>query len=146
MISSFIFQILNTKVIFSAQRTTWGNVQGDLHFNQVDINIGGGFGGKIFTAPISGIYKMTFSGISGFNQFELYMADFTSIIVKKNNQDMFYIFDGNENGKGEDQNNISYTWMLELIKGDEVKLWSDNYVFVSTISSLTFTGELIHID
>ena len=74
------------------------------------------------------------------------MADFTSIIVKKNNQDMFYIFDGNENGKGEDQNNISYTWMLELIKGDEVKLWSDNYVFVSTISSLTFTGELIHID
>ena len=99
MISSFIIQILNTKVIFNAQRTTWGNVGGDLHFNQVDINIGGGFGGKIFTAPISGIYKMTFSGISGFNQFEIYMFYFTFIIDKKKNKDMYYIFDRNDNGK-----------------------------------------------
>ena len=138
----FNAQVTETVLGFDANLKQPGN----LTFDQVDINIGEGFDGEVFAVAISGIYKMTFSGISGFNQFELYMADFTSIIVKKNNQDMFYIFDGNENGKGEDQNNISYTWMLELIKGDEVKLWSDNYVFVSTISSLTFTGELIHID
>ena len=39
------FQILNTKVIFSAQVTTGYAVTGDLIFDRVDINIGGGFDG-----------------------------------------------------------------------------------------------------
>ena len=38
-------QILNTKVIFRAQVTKGSTAIGDLIFDRVDINIGGGFDG-----------------------------------------------------------------------------------------------------
>ena len=131
------FQILNTRVIFNAQNNEWGNVKGDLTFNRVDINIGDGFDGSsgIFKVPLSGIYKMSFSGQSANGRFEN-----TSIRVYKNGSYMFHIYDGNaaENAYA---NNVSYTWIMRLVEGDKVKLNSMNYLY----PYLTFTGELIHI-
>ena len=80
------FQILNTKVIFNAHKTEGGNyVKGYLTFDQVDINIGDGFDGSsgIFKVPVTGIYKMSFSGQSG------HEIDFTAIHVYKNASLMF---------------------------------------------------------
>ena len=56
---------------------------------------------------------------------------------------MFYIFDGNADV---DANNVSYTWIMRLVKGDELKLFSVNYLYASSTIPLTFSGELIHIE
>ena len=137
------FQILNTKVVFNAQKTdNLGNVKGDLTFDRVDINIGDGFDGSsgIFKVPVTGIYKMNFSGQSA----DVFI-DFTRIRVYKNGSLMFYIYDGNDAEKG-DENNLSYTWIMRLAKGDELKLYSDNYLYAYSNEPLTFSGELIHIE
>ena len=131
------FQILNTKVIFNAQKTEEGNAGGYLTFDQVDINIGDGFDGRIFKVPVSGIYKMSFSG--------QFFIEFTSIRVYKNGSYMFDIYDGNEAEKA-DVNNVSYTWVMRLVKGDALKLYSFNHLHAESYAPLTFTGELIHIE
>ena len=134
--------MLNTKVIFSAQVTTGYAVTGDLIFDRVDINIGGGFDGPggVFKVPISGIYKMTFSACTGGGN-NLYYAN---IRVFKNGSDlMLIIFDGNE---ADNENNLSYTWMSHLIQGDELTITTANYLQASEYSPVTFTGELIHIE
>ena len=138
MISSFIFQILNTKVIFSGRITEIGAVgPKSLTFNRVDVNIGEAFDGSIFTAPISGIYKMTFSGQSGFQ---------IEIVVENNNKRVFHIIDGKKVEYSMHLNNVSYTWMMKLDEGDRVKLRSTNNLLATPKFPLTFTAELIHID
>ena len=129
-------------MIFNAQRTGVGNVQGDLTFDRVEIDIGSGFDGSsgIFKVPISGIYKMTFSGASAFNK-----NDPTIIRIYKNGSYMFAIYDCNE-AENADENNVSYTWMMKLVNGDQLKLYSDNYLYADANIPLTFTGELIHIE
>ena len=133
-------------MIFNAQITKGddlGNVRGDLTFDRVDINIGDSFEGSsgIFKVPVSGIYKMSFSGQSGYDK-----IDFTFIGVYKNGFEMFGIFDSNEAEKA-DENNVSYTWIMRLVKGDELRLNSVNYLYAGTsLEPLTFTGELIHIE
>ena len=134
----------NTKVIFNAKKTEGNNdVGGFLTFDQVDINIGEGFDGEVFAVPVSGIYKMTFSGTSAF---EKKSQDYrTVILVQKNGANMFCMFDntsGNTTGK-----NISYTWMMKLVQGDKLKLFSaGSYLYADSLFPLTFTGELIHIE
>ena len=135
------FQILNTKVVFNAQKTdNLGNVKGDLTFDRVDINIGDGFDGSsgIFKVPITGIYKMSFSGQSAHNR----NIDYTNIAVYKNASLMFNIYDSNE----PDGNNVSYTWIMRLVKGEDLKMYSYNYLNTGKYEPLTFTGELIHIE
>ena len=140
------FQILNTKVIFNAKKTEglegFTKVTGDLTFDQVDINIGDGFDGSsgIFKAPLSGIYRMSFSGQSA-----AYIIDYTQIMVYKNGYPIFFITDGNEAEKA-DGNNVSYTWIMTLVEGDELKLKSVNYLYANIYIPLTFAGELIHIE
>ena len=72
-------------------------------FDQVDINIGDGFDGSsgIFRAPLSGIYRMSFSGQSA-----AYIIDYTQIMVYKNGYPIFFITDGNEAEKA-DGNNVT---------------------------------------
>ena len=140
------FQILNTKVIFNAKKTEglegFTKVTGDLTFDQVDINISDGFDGSsgIFKVPVTGIYKIHFSGNSAYQT-----IDFTQIRVYKNGSIMFTIFDGNEAVLA-DENNVSYTWIMRLVKGDKLKLHSEYYLYASWWDPLTFTGELIHIE
>ena len=132
------FQILNTKVIFSGRITEIGAVgPKSLTFNKVDINVGEAFDGSIFTAPISGIYKMTFSGQSGFQ---------IEIVVENNNKKVFHIIDGKKVEYSMHLNNVSYTWMMKLDVGDRVKLRSANDLYATSDFPLTFTGELIHIE
>ena len=71
--------------------------------------------------------------------------DFTRIRVYKNGDQMVDIYDGNEAEKA-DVNNVSYTWIMRLAKGDELKLASVHYLFADSNEPLTFTGELIHIE
>ena len=134
------FQILNTKVIFSGRITEIGAVgPKSLTFNKVDVNIGEAFDGSIFTAPISGIYKMTFSGQSGFQ---------IEIVVENNNKRVFHIIDGKkvEYSMQYTVYNVSYTWMMKLVKGDKVKLRTIDTLYATNDMPLTFTGELIHIE
>ena len=136
------FQILNTKVIFNAQKTDGEDVTGFLTFDRVEINIGAGFDASsgIFRVPISGIYKMTFSGQTAYSEVQL-----TWIRVYKNRSETLHITDGNkaENAYG---NNLSYVWMMTLVQGDELKLESAFYLYASSDEPLTFTGQLIHIE
>ena len=117
-------------MIFSGRTTKDGF--GFLIFDQVDINIGGGLDGSIgvFKAPIAGIYKMTFSGPFGYT------------FIVKNASTYFYMYES-YTAPAEDR---SYTWMMELEAEDYVKLYSQTYFFADDNFSLTFTGELIHID
>ena len=133
----FNAQVTETVLGFDANLKQPGN----LTFDQVDINIGGGFNGStgVFTAPIAGIYKMTFSGQSAFNKFEI-----TFIEVQKFDSTVFSILDDNE-AENADANNVSFTWMMILAVGDEVKLRSYNNLYANYLFPLTFTGELIHI-
>ena len=132
------FQILNTKVIFSGRITEIGAVgPKSLTFNKVDINVGEAFDGSIFTAPISGIYKMTFSGQSGFQ---------IQVVVEINNKEVFYIIDGKKVEYRMHLNNVSYTWMMELVEGDKVKLFTHDPLYATNDMPLTFTGELIQIE
>mgnify|MGYP001190023501 FL=1 len=143
------FQILNTKVIFNAKKTKGdSDVTGDLTFNQVDINIGAAFDGTAFKVPISGIYKLSFSGQSAsgkisYSQITVYCKAFYGFGYI--NVPQLAINDGNDAEKG-DGNNLSYTWMINLVQGDELTLKSTNYLHASSLYPLTFTGELIHIE
>ena len=130
-------------MIFNAKKTIGGNnFKGYLTFDRVDINIGDGLDGTsgIFKVPVTGIYKMSFSGQTAWNKISA-----NQIHVIKNGSDMFYITDGNW-GEKAGANNLSYTWIMKLVKGDELKLFSYRYLFASSTEPLTFTGELIHIE
>ena len=82
---------------------------------------------------------MTFSGQSTYGK-----IDYTSIRVYKNGSIMFYIVDDND--AEADGNNVSYQWMMTLVQGDELKLYSFNYLHAYSDNPLTFTGQLIHIE
>ena len=130
-------------MIFNAQVTEGGSeVTGYLSFDRVDINIGDAFDGSsgIFKVPISGTYKMTFSGQSA-----AIKINYTCIRVYKNRSLMFCIFDGNR-AENAYEKNVSYVWMMSLVQGDELKLYSVNYLRASSGEPLTFTGQLIHIE
>ena len=134
-------------MIFNAQKAEGFNVKGFLTFDRVDINIGDGFNGSsgIFNVPVSGIYKLNFSGQSAYER-----NDVTRVKVYKNGSYILGIWDSNE-GKHEmetthDGNNVSYTWIMKLVKGDKLKLYSKSNLYASSNRPLTFTGELIHIE
>ena len=135
------FQVLETKVIFSAVKRSGGNFKGDITYDRLVVNIGGGFdtSSGVFVVPISGVYRLSFSAQSGHRKYE-----FTDVNVKKNGSLIFHIWDSNE-GEKADANNISYTWMMNLSQGDRVNLNSDNHLYADSDNPVTFTGELIHI-
>ena len=135
---------METKVIFSAVKASGGNFKGDITYDRLDVNIGGGFDIRsgVFVVPTSGTYRLSFSGQSGAGKYE-----FTKVLVKKNGSMILNIWDSNEAEKG-DVNNISYTWVMNLTQGDRVNLSSFNHLYASggiSVYPLTFTGELIHI-
>ena len=133
-------------MIFSGRITTSIDANypfgADLNFDEVDVNIGEAFDGDKFKVPISGIYKFTFSGRGG--------TSFTYIAVLINDKATFHIKDGKLT-EGAAKDNFSYTWMMELKAGDDVKLRARRDLYVNPGGSAqdigqTFTGELIHID
>ena len=135
------FQILETKVIFSAVKNSGLNFAGDITYDRLDVSIGGGFDIRsgVFVVPTSGTYRLSFSGQSGFDKYE-----YTYVNIKKNGSNVFAIYDSNTAEKA-DANNLSYTWLMNLSQGDRVNLSSNNHLNVRSWYPLTFTGELIHI-
>ena len=127
-------QNLNTKVIFEARRTTTLNGSGNIGFNKVEINIGDGFHAGVFTVPIDGIYRMTFSCSSS--------IEITVKLFKNGNYEMM-IMEGLDLYNG---NIESATWMMTLVKGDKLNLKSSNLIYADDKNPLIFNGELIHID
>mgnify|MGYP001404003663 CR=1 FL=1 len=133
---------METKVIFSAVKASGGNFKGDITYDRLDINIGGGFDidSSVFVVPTSGTYRLSFSGQSGAGKNEL-----SKVWVRKNGSTIFTIYDSNA---ADDINNLSYTWVMNLTQGDRVNLSSFNHLYASggiSVYPLTFTGELIHI-
>ena len=113
-----------------------------MKFDKIPINIGGGLDeiGRTFTAPVSGIYRLSFTGNSAtYNN-----AGNTRIEVRKNGAPILNIYDGNE-AENSDANNVASTWLMNLSQNDEVTLHSDKNLYARSTNQLIFTGELIHI-
>ena len=83
---------------------------------------------------------MSFSGQSA-----LVKIQSTLIYVEKNGSYIFAVWDSNTAEKA-DGNNVSYTWIMKLVKEDKLKLYSKSNLYASSNRPLTFTGELIHIE
>ena len=109
----------DNKVIFSAIRKR-NDVRGKgtITFDELVINEKSGFdaGRGIFTTPVSGVYAFSFSAwrTKGGNQ--LYVR------VYKNSAAQFDINDRLVIGNHDEQPNLSYSWMMDLRRGDRVNL------------------------
>ena len=107
---------------------------GNIGFDTVEINIGDGFHAGVFTVPIDGIYRMTFSCSSS--------IEITVKLFKNGNYEMM-IMEGLELYNA---NIESSTWMMTLVKGDKLNLKSSNVIYADDKNPIILTGELIHID
>ena len=134
---------MTKKVLFQAQKTDGGHAfTGAIKFNVIGPNIGGGMNGLKgeFKAPLGGLYRFTFSAMSGFLKYGL----MTFVDVIKNGSAKFSIRDTNQDSWSHG-NNIGHTWIWELIKGDTVtfRVHSDSYLTADSYVPITFTGELV---
>ena len=122
-------------------KTSGQNFKGGITYDNLVINLGYGFDAEsgTFVVPVSGTYRMSFSGQSALGKYEPVV-----LYVQMNGSRSFRIWDSNEAEKA-DSNNVSYTWLMNLRKDDRVNLHSQNDLYAFGISCLTFTGELIHI-
>ena len=134
-------------MIFQAQKPIErGGSHELLTFDQVDINIGGGFNGSVgvFKVPIGGIYQRSFSGASSRFQTDMaYVGVFRNEILE-------FLFYDTDQAAGAAGKSIAYTWMMDLVKDDELTLYSFNILASGANPNkiegpITFTGELIHI-
>ena len=116
------------------------NIEGQIAYNRVEVNEGNGFNkfnGR-FTAPVSGIYAFTFSGISGNER------SWTVVNVYKNNRLNHEMLDGNKAG---DYNNIGESWIMKLRRGDQIYLEvAHGKLSVGNQDFVHFTGQLLKAD
>ena len=88
-----------------------------------------------FVAPKAGIYQFTFSALTGDNN------GYVEVHVIKNGQKIFHIEDGNEK---ENNNNLSYVWMLILQRRDSIQLKVGQHSLHSCGDDpIYFTGHLL---
>ena len=132
-------------MVFNAVKTnvgdSYGNLAGDIAFNEVPINVGGGMAqdGSKFITPFSGYYRFSFSGTSG-----VIVNSITRINVYKNDKIEFNIYDRNDAEKA-DGNNLSFTWIWSMKKGDTVRFsLKIGYIYAAPFYPVIFTGELIY--
>ena len=129
-------------VIRKAVQDEYNNVQaGDIvTFNEVIANIGNGMNPEtgVFQVPVSGLYEFSISAESNIDN------SVTTIEVYKNNVYKFRITDLNRSN-GKHFNNIAYSWILELIQGETVKLRmsKDNGLVVKQDVFVWFNGQLL---
>ena len=131
------------KVVFGAVRKGPSVASGTVvTFTDLIINEGDGMDieSGTFKAPVSGVFYLTFSGLS------LNEDDDTYIQVRKNGNFQFEI-DESDNGEGNEKrwHNISYNWMMKLTKGDTVQLKVTNNGLWSSANEdfVFFTGQLV---
>jgi hypothetical protein len=128
-------------VLFSASirpESGWQDISsGALIFNKIHLNIGNGFSQEtgIFTVPMTGTYRFTFSSESART------LSATSIGVNKNGVLYSYIHDGNV---ADNYNNMSYVWVMFLNASDTIQLSvGDNGIYTDSNRETTFSGELV---
>ena len=109
---------------------------GNIGFDTVEINIGDGFHAGVFTAPIDGIYKMTFTCQGS--------AEIDVKLFKNGDYEMTLL--RVEGPEDYDANIQSSIWMMNLVKGDKLNLKSSNVIYADDKNPIILTGELIHID
>ena len=135
---------MNEKVIFAAVRTSSGDINsGTITYDSLTTNIGNGMDASTgkFTAPTSGLYMFTFSGISASKN----TAEVT-IQVWKNDSRIFVIDDEEDKKSGANERNIAYSWMFDLSMGDTVHLTISGGLHAEGGNSdqAHFTGHLLH--
>jgi hypothetical protein len=130
-------------VLFSASiRPASGShdiTYGALIFNEIQLNIGNGFSQEtgIFTVPMTGTYRFTFSSESALTN----TYDFTSIKILKNEVIYSYIVDGNN---GDNLDRMSHVWVMFLNASDAIHLSVNiNGIYTSYNRETTFSGELV---
>ena len=139
---------MNENVIFAAVRSSSGDMgsSGTITYDSLTTNIGNGMDSSTgkFTTPTSGLYMFTFSAVSANTN----TADVT-IVVKKNNIQLFVIDDEEGTSSGAKERNIAYSWMLNLSTGDIVHLEMSTGGLHADASNAVadqvhFTGHLLH--
>lgn len=118
---------------FGSQDLIYG---GDLSFNKIIVNQGYGLSEETgtFVAPIGGIYFMSFAAPK-------YKQGVIHIIVSKNGRQEFRI---REYDSSNYQDNIQWSWMMDLQAFDQVTLNAPpNSIYCSDSIRITFSGFLI---
>jgi len=149
---------VNTRVIFSVVRK---GLDEDRYPNKADLgeiitytdviaNVGQGMDPNtgVFEAPVSGIYSFSFSALSDTEKSTLHRFS-TSIEVIKNLRgdyldSRFYIYQ--DNGTQEFFENLSFSWMMSLAKGDRIHLKMGKYgtkLLTTDNYPLYFNGQLL---
>ena len=145
------FDTLKPKVIFEARKLDSGSpyFNGNIRFDEISLNIGGGMNLNHFKAPFDGYYRFSFSGTSQSHE----TGTETTVRVKKNGMSALSIHDGN-NAYYADGNNMAFTWIWSLTGGETVSFYAepkDWQEYTSGLSStksrpLIFIGELVYQD
>ena len=136
------FQDANDKVvIFSALKTTGGEVTGDLTFDRTEVNIGSAMNVENgeFKAPFSGTYSFVFSALTANKVKQL------SIYIRKNGNTINYIYNQMDVESETRYDNISRHWMLNLSKGDIIILNLEAGKLYTTNIPVIFSGHLLHL-
>ena len=135
---------MNEKVIFAAVRSSSGNLDsGTITYDSLTTNIGNGMNAAtgIFTAPTSGLYMFTFSGVTAYENTAAVTID-----VYKSLSHIFVIDDEEDKTSGANERNIGYSWIFDLSTGDTVYLSiADGGLHTdSGHDNAYFTGHLLH--
>ena len=108
----------------------------NITYNQIWENVGDGLDMStgIFTCPVSGTYKFTFTA-DALN----HGADSAEVLLNGLHQFLIY-----SNIDGNIHSNLSHTWTLTLKQNDIVNLRvGDGEIFVNSNLRITFTGYMI---
>ena len=137
---------IGTPVIFAAVRKSalgeYNHVKpgADITFTEMVTNIGNGMDPEtgVFKAPVTGVYEFSISAESNIED------PTTSINVFKNDEYEFRITDLNQSNQ-KNHVNIAYTWCLELVQDETVKLAmsNSNGLFVNYQVFVWFNGYLM---
>ena len=124
------------EVIFSVRKTDLVNhVAGYIQFNEIETNIGAIFDYLIyFRVPISGVYKFSFVGTSGYpNPAPNVGTNFTMVNVERNRMNSFIISSDNPEEQWHVGNTLSSTWIWNMEKNEKVSFYiPDNTPMTAT--------------
>ena len=129
-------------VIFSALKTSGGDVTGDLTFDRTEVNIGSAMNVENgeFKAPYSGTYSFIFSALTANKVKQL------SIYIRKNGNTINYIYNQMDVESETRYDNISHHWILNLSKGDIINLYLYlGKLYTSSNIPVIFSGHLLHL-